>query len=101
MTWDTEGLYREACDHFTSVSTQADDQRKLLVEIARIKSVLLKMEELNEVRVSSCNDSSWNPGLTTDEVKAFVTQKLHRRREELRRQFNNYGVKLKEEGNDR
>ena len=94
MEWDTTGLYREACDGFTTANDRAVRGRAILDELAQIKETLRVMGNLKEVRIASCNNSSWNPGIATDEVAAFVTRTLNGRRDELVHTFNTlFGTK--------
>ena len=86
--WDTRGLHREARDAFTTLTTLAEDGRVILDEITAIGECLQKMEGLQEVRAVSCNDSTWNPPVTSGQLKQFIRSVLETRRDDLRKRFN-------------
>ncbi len=86
--WDTRTLHREACDRFTQTSSDYADGKKMLDEIVEITECLRRMSSLTEVMVVSCNDSTWNPPISTQIVKNFVMSLLESRRDELRQAFN-------------
>ena len=86
--WDTRALHREACDAFTTAYTKAEKGRELLDGISRINYCLQQMEKLTSVTIGSCNDSTWKPAISDEEVKQFVRKTLEAKRDELRAEFN-------------
>jgi hypothetical protein len=86
--WDTRALHREACDAFTTLTSLADRGKNLLDRIAEITECLKKMDEFDEVAIRSKHDSTWQPPITSDEVKSFIRRILEGRRDGLRAEFN-------------
>lgn len=81
-------LHKEAQENFQAKREVVTRGKNVFRELTRITEVLDKLENLNNLRISSSNDCGWMPGISDHEVRAFVYSTLEKRRMELCEEFN-------------